>query len=296
MIKSVKTCYTLCICILFISCNANNPIQPDVPDPTPEIIILPIVVHIVHLGEPIGVGTNLSVEQIESQIRVLNEDFRRKEGTRGFNIDPDGGDAMIEFTLATKNPDGNPTEGIVRIDVSEEDTIRFARFDYYASLSYWDPESYINVWTEPYPTKLLGLALGFATGPETDLLGRNLFQKGEPEYREGILVNYAHFGESNIESEYNLGRTLTHEMGHYLGLLHPWGTGVCETNDFVEDTPAVDKAYNPTCGNTALIENYMNYSKDRDMNVFTKGQIQRMHYVLKNSPYRNSLIHSPALN
>lgn len=272
-------------------------LPPDLPEEKPTLYTLPIVVHIVHLGEPIGEGSNLSMTQIESQLRVLNEDFRRKEGTNGFNTHPDGGDAEIEFVLAKTDPNGNATTGVVRIDMSaSKDSIKFAQFDYYASLSYWNPEQYINVWSEPYPKELIGLIFGFAKGPETDLPGGHLFQKGEPEYREGILMNYAHFGETNIEPIYNLGRTLTHAMGHYLGLINTWGTGDCATNDYVDDTPAVDSPFGPSCyGEPKMVANYMTWSTDAVMNIFTKGQISRMHYVLENSPYRTSLLDSQGL-
>lgn len=284
--------------LVFLACKSENTTSPEIPDEKPisEIYTIPIVVHVLHLGEPIGEGTNLSDEQIESQIRVINEDFRRKENTRGFNNHPDGADAKIEFILAKKDPQGNSTNGIVRIDVLESGKpIQYHNFEYMASLSYWNPEHYLNVWTEPFADNLIGLILGQATGPKTDLPGSDYFLKGEPESREGISINAAHFGESSIPSDYNLGRTLTHEIGHYLGVLHPWGTGKCATNDFCDDTPAVDKAVNPTCGEAAMTGNYMNYATDKSMNIFTNDQVSRMRYVLENSPYRKSLLTSPGL-
>lgn len=74
------------------------------PDDEGDVYRLPIVVHVLHMGEPIGTGHNLSVERIQGQIRILNEDFRRKAGTRGFNTHPDGGDSRIEFVLAQLAP------------------------------------------------------------------------------------------------------------------------------------------------------------------------------------------------
>lgn len=289
---------TLFILVLLFACDTKEIIVPDpIPDPDPEIYTLPVVVHVIHVGEPVGEGTNLSVKQIESQLRTLNEDFRRKEGTRGYNDHPDGGDAKIEFVLAKTDPQGNPTNGIVRLNAKAfGDTVHYAQFEWYADLSYWNPEHYINIWTEPYPEGLNGLILGFARGPKTDLLGGELFQQGEPVYRDGILVNAAHFGESEIPSKYNFGRTLTHEMGHYLGVLHTWGGGDCEHNDYVEDTPPVDTAFGPTCnGERKMVENYMTFSVDAVMNIFTNDQIFRMHYVLENSPYRTTLLDSPGL-
>lgn len=284
--------------LVFLACKSENTTSPEQPDEKPisEIYTIPIVVHVLHLGEPIGEGTNLSDEQIESQIRVINEDYRKKENTRGFNNHPDGADSHIEFVLAKKDPEGNATNGIVRINVLESGKpIQFHNFEYMASLSYWNPEHYLNVWTEPFHDDLIGLILGQATGPITDLQGSGLFLKGEPDSREGISINAAHFGESSIPSDYNLGRTLTHEIGHYLGVLHPWGTRDCATNDFCDDTPAVDKAVGSTCGEAAMSENYMNYTTDSAMNIFTNDQVARMRYVLENSPYRKTLLTSPGL-
>jgi hypothetical protein len=115
---------------------------------------VPVVVHVLHLGEPIGEGCNYSTERIEGQIRTLNEDFRRKEGTPGFNSHPDGGDTHIEFILAQIDPDGDLTNGIVRINMNSVqvpplppgtgDAITSS-----AQYSYWDPEQYLNIWCMP---------------------------------------------------------------------------------------------------------------------------------------------------
>lgn len=290
--------------ILLGSCDSGGMTDPT-PDPTPEIYTIPAVVHVIHDGEPVGEGHNLSDARIERQIEILNEDYRRKAGTRGFNTHPDGGDARIEFVLAKVAPDGTPTDGIVRVDATTtpNPTDPNNLFDYYASYSYWDPARYLNIWTMPLPASTVDIVLGKATGPETDLPGADKLLRGEPFQAEGVLVNAAHFGESNLDSEYSLGRTLTHEVGHYLGLLHTWGTGECETNDYCEDTPPVAQAVQgcPTqpplaCnGQPVMIENYMNYTFDRCMNTFSKDQIARMHYVLKNSPGRKTLLRSLAL-
>src|SRR5690606_5227749 len=97
-------------------------------------------------------------------------------------------------------------------------------------------------------------------------------------------------------SRYGLGRTLTHEVGHYLGLLHPWGDGSCETNDYCDDTPPVSGPTNGchataiACdGRPAMTENYMDFIDDACMNVFTADHVRRMRYVLENSPNRISL-------
>ena len=266
-----------------------------------KIYKIPIVVHVLHRGDPLGEGNNLSKERIESQIRILNEDFRKKEGTPGFNTHPDGGDARIEFVLAKTSPDGEATDGIVRVDISqiENPTEGGYIFNYYGYFSYWNPEEYLNIWTAPdWPRDVL---LGMATGPITDLPGGDFFEKPLPT--DGIIINAAHFGESNIQSEHNQGRTATHEVGHYLGLLHIWGAPGCDRSDYCEDTPPQDKNHSgcPTIpplacdGRPAMIENYMDYTADRCMNIFTNDQISRMHTVLENSPRRKTLMTSPGL-
>ncbi len=301
--------HTVPITLLVLAACADSPAGTDpVDDPddgSSEVVVLPVVVHVVHDGEPIGSGTNLSMARIESQLRVLNEDFRRIPGTRGFNTHPDGGDARIEFQLASTGPDGSPTNGVVRVDASAIANPLppgSSLFDRYAFYSYWDPARYINVWTMPLDSSTVDVLLGLATGPETDLPGAERLEKGEPWQAEGILINAAHFGVSSLDSEHALGRTLTHEMGHYLGLLHTWGGGDCDPGDHCADTPPVAGPVTGCAPTTALacdgrpvmVENYMNYTADRCMNTFTLDQIERMRYVLEHSPRRRTLAASKA--
>ncbi|MEP1095361.1 MAG: M43 family zinc metalloprotease [Cyclobacteriaceae bacterium] len=286
--------------LVVISCSKDD--DPSFPA-IDEIIWIPIVVHVLHGGEEIGDGPNLSQERIEGQIRILNEDFRRKEGTRGFNTHPDGGDSKIEFVLARQDPNGEPTSGIVRIDTTGIDIdidLSYSQ-NFFSEYSYWNPEHYINIWTTPLPIEVACLALGVSTGPVTDLPGGDHFLIPRDGDSDGILVNWAHFGESSIDCHARFGRTLTHEMGHYLGLLHTWGAMDCEFNDYCDDTPAVDdfvfgrEAFAGCAGNQIMIGNYMNYSEDEVMNIFTNDQIERMRYVLQNSPRRKGLPTSKGL-
>lgn len=280
------------------------PPEPE-PEPEPEIYQIPLVVHVIHHGEPVGEGYNLSDERIEGQIRIINEDFRRKPGTRGFNDHPDGGDARIAFALAKRAPDGSPTDGIVRVNANAvQNPVELnSLFDHYAWYSYWNPEEYLNIWTMPLDGSLQDIVLGMSTGPETSLPGAELLIPGEPLQAEGVLVNAVHFGETDIVSEHKLGRTLTHEIGHYLGLLHTWGGRDCENNDYCADTPPVSAPVmgcssgllSECNGQPVMIGNYMNYTCDSKMNIFTKDQIERMHHVLENSPRRKSLVNSPGL-
>lgn len=277
-----------------------------------EVYRIPVVVHVIHFGEAVGEGFNISKERIESQIRVLNEDFRRKEGTPGFNDHPDGGDAMIEFVLARSSPSGEATDGIVRVDINSKEPPPFQGNPIAsgAYFSYWDPELYFNIWSFP---GVADTGLGYAAFPVSDLPG--LEDKKDEDLMvpgiglvDGISITAQHFGESDLKSKYNRGRTGTHEVGHFLGLFHLWGKNVngkpsCDVDDFCEDTPPTGAA-TTSCsenlkgcdGSRVMIENYMDYADDVCMNIFTQDQIARMHTVLENSPRRKSLLTSPGLN
>ena len=277
-----------------------------------NIYRLPVVVHVLHTGEPVGEGANISKEQIESQIRVLNEDFRRKEGTLGYNDHPDGADARIEFVLARSSPTGEATDGIVRVDMMAKEPPPFQGNPIMAGAYYslWDPNRYLNIWS------FLGIkdtALGEARFPVSDLPG--LEDREDQDWTlpgigeaDGLVIYALHFGKSDLDSKYNLGRTGTHEVGHFLGLFHMWGKNVegkpsCDQDDYCNDTPPTGakvtgcpQDHKACDGSRAMVENYMDYADDACMNIFTKDQVARMHTVLENSPRRKSLLTSPGLN
>lgn len=285
--------------------NENVPetiLPPELPEAVPEIVQLPIVVHIIHNGEAIGEGPNISLGRVLRQIEILNADFRRKEGTRGFNDHPNGADSKIEFVLARFDPNNKPINGINRINTQEHNVKELGyNQNHFAQYAYWNPEEYINVWVTPLPLSTQCIVLGTSTGPLTDLPGTELLSVPQEGDAEGILINWSHFGKSEIDCQARFGRTLTHEMGHYFGLLHPWGRKDCDFNDHCDDTPAVDVevfgrvSFMGCSGENVMIGNYMNFSDDDVMNIFTKDQVARMRYVLENHDGRKSLISSPAL-
>ncbi|MCR9173677.1 MAG: M43 family zinc metalloprotease, partial [bacterium] len=273
---------------------------------------IPIVVHVVHDGEPIGTGRNLSVAAIQSQIDVLNEDFRRILGTNGYNTHPDGADTEIEFCLARRRPDGSAfpagEDGINRVDAGAQGwggpTFGTAFINgtikpFFTATQFggWDPAVYMNFWS----IDLQGGLLGYAQFPTTVLGGMGC--NAQNVTTDGVVMDYQTIGKSAVTGfpgPFNEGRTATHEVGHWLGLRHIWGDGACGVDDFCLDTPESDAANGgcPTghvsCGSIDMIENYMDYTNDLCMNIFTNDQKMRMRTVLENSPIRASLITSDA--
>lgn len=268
-----------------------------------SIIIIPTVVHVMHGLEDSVVGrkSNLTKKQIESQIAALNRDFNR-ENWDSVATDPMfkplGGRAKILFQLAEKDPQGNPTNGIDRVPYANSyghgmgsDDIRMK------NLSRWNPEKYFNLWVVG---EILNGTLGYAFLPY--MLATDSNQR---KRLDGVVIGSYYFGSAKeksandtfyLDAIYNLGRTTVHEVGHYFNLDHTWGNGGgCSSTDSVEDTPI---SSNPIfgcqsgpfeCGNYRMTENYMEYSDDRCMNIFTKGQVERMRYTVREYPFRFSL-------
>lgn len=260
-----------------------------------EIKLIPVVVHIVHNGEPVGEGSNLSKERILSQIAVLNEDFRRLNAdtvnTPNIFV-PVAADSEIEFVLAQTDPEGLATEGIVRVEGTQE-SWNINEDVQLKKLSYWPAEDYLNIWVTNLENKLLG----YAEFPVSDLPG--LEDAPDNRLLDGVVVEADYFGMNDNVKPISKGRTATHEVGHFLGLRHIWGDGKnCDTDDFCEDTPLADTEHYTcndiqfSCGFRNMIENYMDYTNDVCMNIFTLDQKARMQIVLANSPRRTSLVNA----
>ncbi len=275
--------------------------------PTEDIYYIPVIVHVVHNGEPIGEGANISLEQVQSQIEVLNEDFRRREGTLGFNDSPLGADTRIEFFLAEYDPEGNilPEPGIDRVDggraIWPKGAVRNPIDRQIKPLTIWDPNSYFNIWTVNFGGFVSRDLLGYAQFPDESGLGGLDKDEGN-ELTDGIVVGYNYFGSSEkgnfpeLYAPFDLGRTTTHEVGHWLGLRHIWGDGDCTQDDFCNDTPNAeapnfgcpDSAF--SCTSVDMFQNYMDYTYDACMNIFTQCQKDRMRLVLETSPRRKELV------
>lgn len=256
---------------------------------TNDLYTIPVVVHVIHNGEAYGTGTNITDEQIFSAIAALNQDYRHMAGTNGFG---NGVDVNIEFCLASRNPSGQPTNGIVRVNGSsvanystmgiESSTGSGALETDVKALSTWPRESYMNVWVVNEIENNNG---------GSGIQGYAYFPVNSPI--DGIVVLYNAFGTvGNLKSYTNMNRTLTHEVGHYLGLYHTFNSTTacgaetsCTTQgDRVCDTPPTIQAGScsaPACGGTQQVQNYMDYTSQTCQNMFTDGQKLRMRTTLE---------------
>lgn len=266
------------------------------------VITIPVVVHVIHGGEAIGTAPNITDLQVQSQITVLNQDFRKMTGTPGgTSTNPDAADVEIEFVLAKQDPNGNPTNGIDRVNMCQpswstdeiESTVKPATF--------WDPSQYLNMWTVNFSRSDL---LGYAQSPDNSGLS-GISTIGGDANTDGVVSGYKYFGSITqndgsfiLDTTFNKGRTMTHEVGHWLGLIHIWGDSNCG-EDYCADTPVHHKE-NYGCPSpiplscdtppvNEMIQNYMDYTDDACMNIFTEDQKIRMVTVMNNSPRRSSL-------
>ncbi|MFN4993030.1 MAG: M43 family zinc metalloprotease [Bacteroidota bacterium] len=237
---------------------------------TGTIRYIPVVFHVIHKN---GLE-NISQAQIMNQIRILNEDFRRKPGTNGGkSTNSVAADMEFEFRLAQYDPNGNKHDGINRIFSNQTDNANNA----VKALSYWNSEKYLNVWvvnTIASISGTSGIVLGYAQFP---------FQRNSQPTTDGIVVRADQIGMLGTADKSQAGRTLTHEIGHWMGLFHTFQGGCSGSGDGVSDTPpcasassGCDKTRN-SCNNDNpnlrdMIENYMDYSDGNCLELFTQGQ------------------------
>lgn len=260
-----------------------------------DVQVIPVVFHIFHDGEE----GNISYDQIISAMDMINEDFRRTNAdtnsTRAI-FSPYAADSEIEFRLATLDPDGNCTKGVVRQDIG---STSFDADDNVKSLSYWPSDQYFNIWVvnSINSSGVTGIILGYAQFPGTGSWNNY-----------GVIVRNDRIG--NIGTATSGDRTLTHEIGHCLNLLHTFQSGCgssCDnTGDRVCDTPPVSSSTQTCdlnqnqCSNDAngssvystdvvdQIENYMSYNECQ--NMFTLGQKDRMESAIASFPTLTSLV------
>ena len=245
---------------------------------------IPVVVHVVYANAT----QNISDAQIISQIDVLNKDFRKLNT----DVIPAGvqsafgnlrSDSQIEFCLAKRDPNNQATTGITRTPTTHgtfglENDIKYTNLGGHDA---WDANKYLNIWVGNLTQDLLGYAQFPGEDLETD----------------GVVIRYNSFGTTGaVSSPYNKGRTATHEIGHWLDLYHIWGDEPnCFEDDLVNDTPQ-QKDQNGGCPSFpqtsqaggscsgvapgAMFMNYMDYTNDACMYMFTNGQSVRMNAAL----------------
>jgi len=284
-------------------CGSDN----EAADPTPnmggpsenEIIKIPVVVHVIYRDDT----TNITQEKIASQIQVLNEDFRKLNNDYTSTPDeflPLVADVGIEFELATIDPDGNETSGITRTfsDVIDgwsgrdlqEDTPLEQLALFFSDLGgqdAWPRDHYLNIWVADMSTRHEELGLN---GYSSSI--------GDDPRIDGVVIDPRVFGTlAPLDQKYSLGRTATHEIGHWLNLIHIYaGNNSCDSSDLVDDTPTAYGQYGGTpvypqvsCGSTDITMNFMDNVNDSAMTMFTNGQKARMRAVFEKDGGRHQL-------
>ncbi|MFT7591637.1 MAG: hypothetical protein ACI9UJ_001561, partial [bacterium] len=257
------------------------------------VVVIPVVFHVIHEYGP----ENISTAQISDQMRILNEDFRRQNADASSTRDAFKSiavDCEIEFKLATKDPDGNCTNGITRTFSS----LTNGGDEEAKKLEKWDQSMYLNIWV----VNTIGRA--------ANILGYAVLPTSNDKSGDGIILRAAYVGSIGTADQNYMGRTLTHEVGHWLGLWHPFqnaqrdangndipdcGTSNCQrSGDWICDTPPVLSASfgcntaRNSCTNDApdlldQMENFMDYADGKCANMFSKDQRTRMLAYLANT-------------
>jgi len=256
-----------------------------------KIITIPVVVHVVYNNTV----ENISEAQIISQINSLNADFAK--ANKDFLNVPSvfaklAANTSIQFELAKTDPMGKATTGIVRkkstrMMWTDDDKIKYLAN---GGSTTWDTRSYLNIWV---CNTVPGLT-GYSSFPGAD------------RAVDGIVIRYDAFGTTGkVSAPFHLGRTLTHEVGHWMGLKHLWGDNQCG-DDGIEDTPKQRSGNSgapvfpktTACNNTAegeMFMNFMDFTNDASMGMFTAGQKMAMRAQFEINGKRNSLLNSKAL-
>jgi len=252
---------------VFIENQKKNPIPQ-------AVITIPVVFHIVYNAA----GQNVSDACIMAQLKVINDDYRKKNADwtkvtqTGWNALV--ADCEVEFCLAVRDPSNNATTGITRTSTTHAafSTNNDVKYTSKGGKDVWDRNKYFNIWVCDLSSSLLG----YAQFP------------GGPAATDGLVIDYQYMigAQGCGTAPYNLGRTATHELGHCFNFRHIWGDeSACAQDDGVNDTPKQEKEHYGTftagsvqtdaCSAASpgtMWMNYMDYTDDGAMYMFTEGQ------------------------
>ncbi len=258
-----------------IDCALSNTLPSETYAPGDIVYEIPVVFHVIRRSN--GITGNIPIARLHEQIEIFNEDFNATPGTPGAN----GDDAGIRFVLAETDPTGAPTDGFT---LSSNDAWFNDQGNYFNTLA-WDPDRYLNIYTNSAAG-----ALGYVPFlPQEPGVGTN---------GDRVVLLWSSVGRNApVGAPFNLGRTGTHEVGHYLGLKHVFsffcpggncsqgGDSVCDTTPQVFPTNGCSNGN--SCGSPDNSSNYMDYTDDRCMQRFTPNQVRRMRCTLEH--YRPAL-------
>ncbi|PCH97859.1 MAG: hypothetical protein COB85_02375 [Bacteroidetes bacterium] len=248
--------------------------------PSGTIYIIPVVVHVIHTGQAIGSGANISLAQIQSQIDALTRDFRRLPDDGGI-AQGAGVDTEIQFCLkAVNRVDGSSVSGYSTSGITSSNEVSVK------ALSLYDNCCYYNIWTV---TEIDGNNGGAGTQGYAYFPNNCSYNKD----KDGTVILYNAFGNDpgggngyNLKTYTQLGRVMTHEMGHGLDLYHTFGGGSCTETDCNTDgdrccdTPPHPgnntNCGTPECSGTQPVNNYLDYTGEVCQNMFTLDQANRM--------------------
>lgn len=259
-----------------------------VTDGTEQVIKIPVVVHILYHYP----SEKITDQQVYSQMEALNKCFRRRNADTTNTpawARPLAADCEIEFQLAISDPRRRSTTGIIRKYTPVKQWEANDKMKYSSEMGddAWDSKSYLNIWV----CNLQSVA-GYSS------------VMGGPAEKDGIVIGTGAFGTNTAWPGYEMGKTAVHEVAHWLGVKHLWGDEYCG-DDGVTDTPK-QAGYNVGCpsGNRGscnngpngdMYMNYMDFTSDACMNLFTRGQKDRMRTLFLPGGARNSLLTSGGL-
>ena len=277
------------------------------------IYTIPVVFHVLY-NVP---SENIHDSLLQNQIEVLNRDYRRMNAdsvnTRNI-FKPRAGDARIQFELAKIDPQGKPTNGIVRKSTSVASWGTASSIN--NSMKYsssngddgWNPSKYLNIWVCDLTYKNQDGLLGFAYPPYGHPSWTSSSWVSDPD--QGVVLHYKIVGRNNPQANTsllatsNMGRVAVHEVGHFFGLRHIWADdqysfNKCNVDDYIDDTPLQGVGSNFNCDKNLnscieankdmpdMVENYMDYSSHQCQNLFTKRQVITMRNAI--SQFRKDL-------